>query len=807
MELGQHGGAVTLMTASAGGYTKDGEPFESGATVTAPNGNEYRLTLEGREWAAEFVPPAAESVRLGSSGDAVEVAVAEDRGFLVGGRSFESGDTVAASNGNVYVLRLRAGEWAAEFVPPAAESVRLGSSGDAVEVAVAEDRSFLVGGRSFESGDTVAAGNGNVYVLRLRAGEWAAEFVPPAAESVRLGSSGDAVEVAVAEDRSFLVGGRSFESGDTVAAGNGNVYVLRLRAGEWAAEFVPPAAESVRLGSSGDAVEIAVAEDRGFLVGGRSFESGDTVAAGNGNLYVLRLRAGEWAAEFVPPAPEPVALGQDAALVTLQEGGSYALKFGQGETVTFEAGGLVTAPSTGYRYRMVLDPEGRWSPQFAPTSVQVALGSHGGTITVLREADGRYRFRSKILDEVGEVVIGSNGESYRLTLRNDEWIAQHIPRQQTVALGSSRDSVTIISLEDGSFWEGSRIVQSGQTVTSGDGRTYELILSGNEWQARLAAGPIDPGTPGGGRPPQSDSLESYVGSRPNLESDADGNLRAVLEVGGVRYPLSVLFSEGKVTQSDSFAKSAQGAIAAVLHRINLLVFIEEAGGSDQSSAIRSAWEDATASLRSIFGRDAEDALGDIPLTGRGAVDSDEAQDTLTEVLEALSSRSEFEDALDDGVFSAADTVGDADEVFETLQQVTRLQFGWTQNTRFGAYLRQEREDDVNDSLRLLTGSSGFGAFAYSPVETSTGAEMPRSGQAAYSGATMAVAQEDEVELYAGSILLTVRFGNREVTARIDDLVNEFGAPWRYSSRCGRDDSSPNRHLRQWPVFRFFQQVG
>ena len=55
VQLGQHGGTVTLMTTEAGGFTLDGEAFESGGTVRS-GGVVYILELIDGEWAARIKP-------------------------------------------------------------------------------------------------------------------------------------------------------------------------------------------------------------------------------------------------------------------------------------------------------------------------------------------------------------------------------------------------------------------------------------------------------------------------------------------------------------------------------------------------------------------------------------------------------------------------------------------------------------------------------------------------------------------------------------------------------------------------------
>ncbi len=54
VELGASGSQVTLMTTQGGGFTLDGEPFHTGGSVTAANGNEYTLDLVNGQWTARY---------------------------------------------------------------------------------------------------------------------------------------------------------------------------------------------------------------------------------------------------------------------------------------------------------------------------------------------------------------------------------------------------------------------------------------------------------------------------------------------------------------------------------------------------------------------------------------------------------------------------------------------------------------------------------------------------------------------------------------------------------------------------------
>ena len=123
VKLGKSGDSVTLRTTEAGGFTLEGKAVESGAEVRAENGNMYTLTLVDGEWIVAFNAPGPVSVTLGTSGTTVTIETAEDGSYWLDEEFFESGDTVAAQNGNTYILTLVAGEWSPVFQPKSMEII------------------------------------------------------------------------------------------------------------------------------------------------------------------------------------------------------------------------------------------------------------------------------------------------------------------------------------------------------------------------------------------------------------------------------------------------------------------------------------------------------------------------------------------------------------------------------------------------------------------------------------------------------------------------------------------------------------
>ena len=126
-----------------------------------------------------FQPQTVE-VALGVSGETVTLMTTAEGSFRLGDAPFNSGDTVTATNGNVYVLALEDGAWTATYVLVEIV-VALGASGETVTIARAEDGSVWLGEAVVASGDTVTASNGNEYRLTLGAdGAWTATLIADA---------------------------------------------------------------------------------------------------------------------------------------------------------------------------------------------------------------------------------------------------------------------------------------------------------------------------------------------------------------------------------------------------------------------------------------------------------------------------------------------------------------------------------------------------------------------------------------------------------------------------------------------------
>ena len=505
--------------------------------------------------------------------------------------------------------------------------------------------------------------------------------------------------------------------------------------------------------------------------------------AQNGNRYTLLFGAdGQWQAMFVQPDPQRVALGASGRTVqvTMLENGTFQLDGGPLWT------GEIRDTGGGAKYRFSLGSDGRWSAAYVPEPITVPLGAHGGTIRVVRQESGMWILGSRTILS-GHQVQGSNGHTYVLTLVGGAWRAEPQPLSIQVSLQGAGGSIFLTRLEDGTH------LHAGTAVTSGDvisvrGSNYRLTeLPGGRWRAALTSSPPGPPTrpPLPGEPLTSDALVSYVGVSPRVRlTDENGNgsrQGTILNVNDLDYSVSALFTHGRDDREITFAEEALASITEELKDIETLIFL--AGSTREMDAeIERRWDRVTDHLDKLFPYEGSRLIGsNTPKLRSGRIDYDEVVEEIQDVLAALSTSSSFQDAIEDGIFSASRRVDPdhSDDVYFAVRSVTKLGFGWTSATRYGAYSKQER-NNASDALRFPSGTEGIGAFAYSPWETTRTYELPSSGEAFYYGETIAASREPAQAIYTGEIELRVRFASRQVTAMVSDLLDDRGFAWRYS---------------------------
>ena len=422
--------------------------------------------------------------------------------------------------------------------------------------------------------------------------------------------------------------------------------------------------------------------------------------------------------------------------------------------------------------------------------IVVPLGLHGGEVTLTRGDDGSYVRGSTPISH-GDSVTGSNGHVYRLFLADGEWFSAPVVASISILLPNHQGSIAVSRFEDGSYYHNGAAVANGDSITVG-GVEYVLALDGFQGTVSAMDAPSMPDVPKV-RPVDDqgntfDTLQTYVGTRPQLMgSEGSGTQEgSYLGVVGRAYALDDLFAEGSVTEEKTFVSNARSDIIGWLTSIEVLLDLYEpsaSGGIDEN--IERLWDQIAERISQLFPDAGGEFLGDeTPKRSNGTtIDAEDVLEDINDALDALEGVDQFEDALDDGVFADASVEEDRiEEVFSATESSERLGFGWTNNTRFGAYARQAMIDD-EESLGLLEGDEGLGAFAYSPLDRTATIQLPTSGTASYSGQTVAASGLADHGIYRGPIDLDVDFRSRRVSGQILYLEDSDGMLWTY----GGDD--------------------
>ncbi len=728
VQLGERGGATTLISTQAGGWTRNGQPFTSGSTITGENAASYRLTLANGRWTAEFIAPDPEPLVLGTSGDAILLQAQENGSYLLDGEPVTANTVVEADNGNQYrLVRGSDGAWTAEFVPPAPQLVFLGSSGDSRQVSRLEGGGFTVDGRPLAPGEVVTAQNGNRYTFTFGTdGRWTAVYVEPDPQRLQLGTSGDPpLLVYRQENGTFRLNGEPLLGGTVVQARNGSSYRLTIGPDRmWRAAYIPEDV-SVQLGSSGETVTLTPNEDGSWRRGSTLFSSGDTVMGANGFEYRLTLGADGWIVEALPMTVNVPVTGSDTTIALARlEDGTYLYN-----NRRVNSGDTVTAGESTYTLQFA---NNRWTAVFLRGEVLVSLGTEGDSVTLIKRADGTY-----------EQLDGTR-------------------------------------------------VRSGSIVRSPTTQTrYRLRFSNGVWTASLYVPPIPGGgDPGGGDTPPAVS-EDILSALPDefLDSngafDTDGLTTTVAnriqeDVGSVSDDFSA-FRGGGQYEDDTFIESVIRAIDRIL------VPIETQGLADGTDSERfvagvlidSYWADVQNELNLIF---------DTPIlftkpTDSSGTDVDESLSKLEDLREDLADVAEFKDRFSGQIAAANTTTGD--KIYEARKHVLAL--GASTNTRFGVI--STLTAGTKAQAAAVGGTYQRIPFAFSPLDASDTIDLPSDGTARYSGRAWAI-DSDQV-LYSGSIELLASIAISQVNATISSLRrSDDSADWTHLGKDVREIMLP-----------------
>ena len=742
VQLGSKGGATTLISTQAGGWTRNGQPFTSGSEVTGENAAKYTLTLANGRWTAEFVPPAPVPLALGTSGDAVSLQAQEDGSFQLDGKALTSGTVVDAKNGNQYRLVVGSGgDWMAEFVPPAPQPVTLGTSGESRQIGRLEDGSFTLDGQPLASGTEVQAQNENRYTLTLGSdGTWSATYVQPAPQLVPLGTTGDApLQVYRQENGTYRLNDEPLLGGRVVTASNGQSYRLSLGTNRrWQAVY-QPSSVPVRLGTSGGTVNLTRNEDGTWMRGSTTFSSGDTITGSNGFEYRLTLGSDGWIVEALPATISVTVVGADTTLELARwEDGSYTY---DGREVI--SGHEVEADGNTYRLRF---SNRRWTATFLRGEVVVSLGSAGDTITLVKKADGTYELNGVRVRNASLVRSPNTGIRYRLRLSNGVWTSSvYVPpttdpgdgggggTDPVVAAENILEALPSSIVENGAFKSGANAIQAGvadPTNSNGVGIDYSLYGGSGSYED-----------------------DTFVASA----------LRAINKI------LEPIESKGLEGQRD-----AEVAVRAL---------------------IDGRWGQVKTELDAIFKTaTAANLIQAEPPKSAGETNITRALRILRDLREGLSSvdgfQREFKTQIDAAIDENSTVTGE--RLFNARKRILAL--GASSNTRYGVIATlndstKKAEDVAGTATGSLKDLYNSNVFAFSRLSATLTDSLPSRGTARYTGRTWAIG--DDLVLYAGSIELLASIGIERVTATVSNLRrSDNNASWMRGNREVREIQLP-----------------
>ncbi len=245
--------------------------------------------------------------------------------------------------------------------------------------------------------------------------------------------------------------------------------------------FQPEAVE-VALGANGGTATLMTTEAGGFTLNGEAFAGGadNPVEGEGGRMYVLTLTDGTWSAAF-QPMEVMVGLGTSGESVTLMttEAGDYTMA---GEA--FASGGMAMN-SAGASYTLTMGEDGMWMAAFMPMTQTVTLGTSEMSVELTSTETGMWMIGDAALTGDGSDTYTSGDLSYTLAMGADGmWMATFMPMTQTVDLGTSGETVDLMTTESGGWAMGASSVSDGFVATTGDGDRYTLRMGADGmWMA------------------------------------------------------------------------------------------------------------------------------------------------------------------------------------------------------------------------------------------------------------------------------------------------------------------------------------
>ncbi len=704
----------------------------------------------------------------------------QDGGFTLNGEAFESGKTVTRESGNVYTLLLAEGTWRARYDAHEVE-VKLGSLEETVKLVKGEDGGYMLGEMAVESGVTMyTAANGNVYTLVMgEDGMWMAQY--QASETMlALGTSGTTVTIVRNEDGTYTVGGEPLMSGGTWTAGNGGEYTLAMgEDGMWTATYVPGKG-TVTVGGTGLTLVATRAEDGSWSVVNPVTGETEMLSEGGqittaGNTYTLTSDGGgKWTATYNPMRVE-VQLGTIGGTVTLMraEDGSYWL----GE-MQVEAGVTPVTSENGNRYTLVMGEDGTWMGRYEAPTTTVTLGTSGTMVTIVMQEDGSWTLDGEVFMSGGQHTAG-NGNVYRLSRVDGVWMAEYVPMTMEV---QGTGGLQAVKREDGTGYDvdGAMLGMDGmgdiETETSG---WYRVVMQ----DGALMGTRLDNVAVRNPTRFKTDKLSAHPSILGDDRKTDVNEARTALVVAGENYPFGDLLGDGvSQRKGKNFVAEARGKLLEIREKIVAVLDVFDTD-SQRDTQVGRQWGTESANnattnvkgvLKTVFGKYEGKYATRAP-------DDDDALGVIDDLIEALGSAEALEKALgDEDLLKGSAGASKAGTIFAAAETESTVTYEAHGNTRYGTITRTKRtnaaEDLMYDDGDPQTGERGAFAFGVT-AETSRTRYVQTAGTARYEGRTLAVSGAEKQ--YSGDIEVSVNFTTSMVDGLITDLATEGGQSWEY----------------------------
>ena len=212
-------------------------------------------------------------------------------GFFRGTVDFGGGDVTSAGSNDIFVLKLNSSgtfQWVKTYGGTSFDygyGIAVDSSGNSYITG------YFEGTVDFGGGDVTAAGNKDIFILKLNSSgtfQWVKTYGSTSSDygyGIAVDSSGNSYTTGTFE------GTVDFGGGDVTSAGGSDIFVLKLNSSgtfQWVKTFGGPAADygyGIAVDSSGNSYIT------GFFRGTVDFGGGDVTSAGSNDIFVLKLNS------------------------------------------------------------------------------------------------------------------------------------------------------------------------------------------------------------------------------------------------------------------------------------------------------------------------------------------------------------------------------------------------------------------------------------------------------------------------------------------------------------------------------------